>query len=145
MRIERKLEASVAVVGALLLALSGAVPASARSSPSARLARAAGLRFADTSNTTSKSFGGWVFGSKTATSVTTELKVPDFGCGENENGVGAFAIFETGTVSAPKFNASGLILDCAVIEGEAAAVVVDGIIAVAPQPVFFGDVIQSKI
>jgi len=145
MSIERKLGASVAVVGTLLLVVSGAVPALARSSPSAGLARAAGLGFSDTANTTSKSFGGWVFGPKTATSVTTEVKVPDFGCGENENGVGAFAIFETGTTSAPKFNASGLILDCAVIEGEAAAVVVNGTISVAPQPVFFGDVIKSMI
>ena len=145
MRIERKVGASVAVVGALLLAVSGAVPAVAHSSPSAGLAQAAGLRFADTANTTSTSFGGWVFGSKTATSVTTEFKVPVFGCGENENGVGAFAIFDTGTTSAPKFNAAGLILDCAVIGGEAAAVVVNGTIAVASQQVFFGDLLQATI
>jgi hypothetical protein len=144
-RIERKVGASVAVVGALLLAVSGAVPAVAHSSPSAGLAQAAGLRFADTANTTSTSFGGWVFGSKTATSVTTEFKVPVFGCGENENGVGAFAIFDTGTTSAPKFNAAGLILDCAVIGGEAAAVVVNGTIAVASQQVFFGDLLQATI
>ena len=145
MRIERKVGASVAFVGALLLAVSGAVPALAHSSPPAGLAQAAGLRFADTANTTSTTFGGWVFGPKTATSVTTEFKVPVFGCGENENGLGAFAIFDTGTTSAPKFNAAGLILDCAVIGGEAAAVVVNGTIAVASQQVFFGDLLQATI
>jgi hypothetical protein len=145
-RIERKVGASVAFVGALLLAVSGAVPALAHSSPPAGLAQAAGLRFADTANTTSTTFGGWVFGPKTATSVTTEFKVPVFGCGENENGLGAFAIFDTGTTSAPKFNAAGLLLDCAVIGGEAAAVVLDGrVVAVAPQQVFFGDLLQATI
>jgi hypothetical protein len=134
-------------VGALLLAASGAVPAFARSIPSAGLAQAAGLRFADTANKANKSFAGWVFGSKTATSVTTEFKVPNFeGCNEAENGVGAFAVFDTGTASAPKFNAAGLIQDCAVLEGEAAVVIVDGTIAaIAPQPVSFGDLIQSTI
>lgn len=146
MRIERKVGAGIAVVGALLLAVSGAVPAFARSSPSAGFAQAAGLRFAGTASTTNKSFGGWIFGSKTATSVTTEFKVPYFGgCTEAEVGVGAFAIFDTGTAAAPEFNAAGLIQDCAVLEGEAAAVVVDGTIAIAPQQVFTGDVLQSTI
>ena len=145
MRVERKVGASVAVGGALLLAVSGAVPAFARSSPSARFAQAVGLRFADTANTTSKTFGGWVFGSKTATSVTTEFNAPAFGCGENENSVAPIAVFETGTASAPKFNAAGLELNCSITAGELAVVVADGTIAVAPQPVFSGDLIQSKV
>lgn len=146
MRIKRKVGASVAVVGAVLLAVSGAVPAFARSGPSAGFAQAARLSFAGTANTTSTSFGGWVFGSKTATSVTTEFKAVDFGCGENEVGAGVFAVFETGTVSAPKFNAAGLILDCAVLGGEAAALIVDGtIVAIASQPLSPGDLIQSTI
>jgi len=72
-RIERKVGATIAVLGSLLLAVSGTAPAFAHTGHSAGL-RFGGLRLADTLAATSTGFGGWVFGAKKATSVTAEFK-----------------------------------------------------------------------
>jgi hypothetical protein len=111
-RIERKVGASAAVLGSLLLAVSGAVPAFARSGPAAGLAHATGLRFVNTANATSATFGGWVFGSKTATSVIAEFKIPTLKCTSTTSGVGPSDALITGTTSAPKTNAAGVLLVC---------------------------------
>ena len=146
MRIEHKAGAGVAALGALLLAMSGAAPAFAHSGPSARLARAAGLSFADPANSTSTGFGGWVFKATAAKSVTAEYKVPTLKCGTATAGVGPIAVFATGTSSAPKFNAAGLLLECSGgSPAAAAAVVVDGTATTGTKAPHAGDLIQVTI
>lgn len=147
LRIERRIAASVAVLGSLLLAFSGAVPALASSGPSAGLARASRLRFAAVAaNKTSTLFGGWEFAPATATSVTTEFKVPTLKCTSALSGVGPIAVMITGTSTAQNFNAAGLILQCSSGTAAAiAAVVVNGAGTAAPNSVSVGDVIQSAV
>ncbi len=146
MRIERKVGATVAVLGSLLLAASGAAPALAGSGPSAGLAHASGLRLADTANSTSNIFGGWVFTPKKATSVTAEFKIPTLKCTTTASGVGPIAAMITGTSKAQNFNAAGLLLECSNgSPAAAAAVVVDGTATVGTNTVSTGDLIQSTI
>ena len=147
MRIEQKIGCTVAVLGALLLGVSGATPALAGSGPSAQLDQAAGLRFADAANGTSTSFGGWVFRSTTATSVTTEFEVPTtLKCGTALSGVGPVVVFDTGTTSAPKFNAAGLLLGCSGGSPEGSPiVVVDGTTTIGSGALSTGDLIKATV
>lgn len=145
MRIERKVGVTVAVLGSLLLAVSGAVPAFAHTGPSAGL-RFGALRLATAAPSTSTGFGGWAFGPKTAKSVTAEYKVPKLKCGSATTGVGPIAVFATGKSTAPNFNASGLLMECSggkqVME---AAVEVNGTAKTGTVPPVVGDLIQVTI
>jgi hypothetical protein len=148
MRIERKVGAGVAIVGSLLLAVSGAVPALARSGPSAGFSRPADLRFANVANGTSTGFGGWVFQpTVAATSVTAEFKVPTFTCTSTMSGVAPSAVMLTGSSSSPKFNAAGVLLECVSGTPEAAAAVeVDsGTPTLGTNALSVGDLMKSTI
>ncbi len=146
MRIERRVGAGVAIVGALLLAASGTVPALASNGPPTGLARAAEVTFAEWTNATSPYYGGWVFKSTTATSVTTRFKVPTLTCGTATTGVGPIAVFTTGTSSAPTFNAAGLLLGCSGgTPTGAAAVVLNGTATFGTGALFVGDLIQATV
>jgi len=146
MRIERRVGASVALLGSLLLAVSGAVPALARSGPAAGLARVTGARFADVANATSTSFGGWTFTPTGALSVTAKFKIPALTCTSTTSGVGPTAVMVTGTTSSPKFNAAGVLMECSGGKPAAApAVVVDGAPTVGSNALFAGDVMKSTI
>jgi hypothetical protein len=92
--IERKIGASVAVLGSLVLVLSTAAPALANSRPSARSAHVTRARFA-IANVTSTAFAGWAFGAAGATSVTSEFKVPKLTCTSTPTGVGPSSIMAT--------------------------------------------------
>lgn len=145
MRIERKVGATVAVVGSLLLAVSGTVPAFAHTSPSAGL-RLSGLRSADTVNATSTGFAGWVFGVKKATSVTAEFKVPTLKCTATTSGVGPSAVLLTGSSSAPKVSLASVLLACS--NGAALAipaVAVDGSETNGTQRVHPGDLMKATV
>jgi len=144
-RIERKVGATVAVLGSLLLAVSGTVPAFAHTGHSAGL-RLGALRLATAAPATSTTFGGWAFGPKGAKSLTAKYKVPKLTCGSASTGVGPIAVFATGSSSAPNFNASGLIMECS--GGKqlmAAAVIVDGVAKAGTVPPVVGDLIQVTI
>ena len=145
MRIERKVGATVAVLGSLLLAVSSTAPALAHTSHSAGL-RFGGLRLANTLAATSTGFGGWVFAPKAAKSVTAEYKVPKLKCTSVMTGVGPIVVFATGKSTAANFNAAGLIMECSsgkqVME---AAVVVDGVAKAGTLPPLVGDLIQVTI
>lgn len=145
MRIERKVWAAAAVLGSLLLAASGSVPALARSGPSNGL-RFGGLRFADTANATSTSWGGWSFKAKAAKSATTEYKVPALKCTAVTSGVGPIAVIETGTNTPQNFDAAGLTMKCkggkAVLN---AVVLVDDKGTVGVKPPAAGDLIQATV
>ena len=109
MRIERKIAASVTVLGSLLLALSSGVPALANSGPSARSAHVIGARFA-TANATSTAFGGWAFGAAGAKSVTSEFKVPKLKCTSATTGAGPSSIMFTNSNS--DANLAGVLTVC---------------------------------
>jgi len=144
-RIERKVGATVAVVGSLLLAVSGTVPAFAHTSPSAGL-RLSGLRSALAAPATSTTFGGWAFAPKAAKSVTAKYKVPKLKCGSASTGVGPIVVFATGKSTAANFNAAGLIMECS--SGKQimqAAVVVDGVAKAGTLAPVVGDLIQVTI
>jgi Peptidase A4 family len=144
-RIERKVGATVAVLGSLLLAVSGTAPAFAHTGHSAGL-RFGGLRLAVAAPATSTGFGGWAFGPKAAKSVTAEYKVPALKCGTALSGVGPIAVLTTGTSSAQTFNAAGLIMQCS--GGKAAtvaAVVVGAKQKAGTVPPVAGDLIQVTI
>ena len=145
MRIERKVGATVAVLGSLLLAVSGTAPAFAHTGPSAGL-RFGGLRLAVPAPATSTTFGGWAFGPKAAKSVTAKYKVPKLKCGTAVSGVGPIAVFANGSSSNPNFNAAGLIMQC--MGGKAAmvaAVVVGTKQKAGTVPPVAGDLIQVTI
>lgn len=146
MRIGRKAGTGVAILGSLLLAVSGAVPALARSSPSAGLNQFTGLRFANAGNKTNTGFAGWVFTPKAAKSVTAEFKVPKLKCTSAASGVGPIAAMLTGTAKKPLFNAAGLIMECSGgSPAAAAAAEVDGAATVGKKAVHIGDLIKSTI
>jgi hypothetical protein len=144
-RIERKVGATVAVLGSLLLAVSGTAPAFAHTGHSAGL-RFGGLRLAHTLAATSTGFGGWAFAPKAAKSVTAEYKVPKLKCGSAASGVGPIAVLTTGTSTAQTFNAAGLLMECsggkAIME---AAVVVGAKQKAGSVPPVTGDLIQVTI
>jgi len=144
-RIERKVGGTVAVLGSLLLAVSGTVPAFAHTGPSAGL-RFGGLRLAATAAATSTGFGGWAFAPKGAKSVTTKYKVVKLKCGSATTGVAPIAVFVTGTSSAPKFNAAGILMACS--GGKQimkAAVIVDGAAKAGTVPPVVGDLLKATI
>jgi hypothetical protein len=145
-RVERKIAASVAVLGSVLLALSGAVPALARSGPSAGLSQVRGARFAPLANKSSTSFGGWVFGASAAKSVTAEFKIPSLKCTSTLSGVEPMVGLITGTTAAG-FNVAGLLMACqSGTPAAAASVTVNG----SPLPdttnaVFVGDLMKATV
>jgi Peptidase A4 family len=144
-RIERKVGATIAVTGSLLLALSGTVPAFAGSHSSGELARASGARLsvAAKSQTT---FGGWTFGATGSKSVTTEYKIPSLKCTKTTSGFGPLAAMVTGKTSAAKFSAAGLLMECLSGSPAAAAVVqVDTSVKQGTKGVFVGDLIQATV
>jgi hypothetical protein len=144
-RIERKVGATVAVLGSLLLAVSGTAPAFAHTGPSAGL-RFGGVKLAVAAPATSTSLGGWAFGPKAAKSVTTEYKVPKLKCGSALSGVGPGAIFLTGSSSSPNFSVAGILMECS--GGKpimAASVVVDGTPKTGTVPPVAGDLIQATV
>jgi Peptidase A4 family len=124
MRIERKAGTGAVILGSLMLVMSGAVPALAGSGPSARLPLSAGVRSADLANATSTVFGGWTFAPKTATSVTSEFKIPTLKCTSTTTGVGPLSAMVTGTSSAQKLSGAGVLLECASGAPAAAATVI---------------------
>jgi hypothetical protein len=111
-RIERKVGASIAVLGSLLLAVSGAAPALAGNGPAAGFSHVPGIRFAGAVNATNTSFGGWVFGVKAAKSVTAEFKVPTLKCTSTTRGILPFAALQSGSATSPKTSAGGVLLVC---------------------------------
>ena len=112
MRIERKVGASIAVLGSLLLAVSGAVPALAGNGPTAEFSHVTGYRFAGRANATSTGFGGWVFGAKAAKSVTAEFKVPTLKCTSTTSGILPFAALQSGSAASVKTSGGGVALAC---------------------------------
>lgn len=139
MGIERKIGVTVAVLGSLLLAVSGAIPALARSGPAAGLSRPTDLA-------TSTSFGGWVFRVKGATSVTAEFKVPTLKCTTTTSGIEPTVVITTGTTAAKIFNAAGLRLRCLKGKAVGAPVVhVDGTVTIGTNKVSAGDLIQATV
>lgn len=146
MRIARKVGVGAAVLGSLLLAVSGTVPALARIGPSAGFSQARGLRFAEVANATSTTFAGWVFAPKAATSVTVEFKLPTLTCTSATSGTAAVAELFTGSSSAPKFNAAGVGLQCSGgSAGASAAVVVDGAQTSSSHVLHVGDLMKSTV
>jgi hypothetical protein len=123
-RIERKIGASVAILGSLLLALSGTAPALAGSGPSAGLARLSGLSFARITNGTNTTFAGWVFGKAGATSVTAEFKIPTLKCTSAASGIAPSPALQSGSSTAPKTSAGGVLLECSGGSPAAAAFVI---------------------
>jgi len=135
MRTERMARAAVAVAGSALLAVSGTVPALAHR-----------LRFARAGNSANLLFGGWRFTPKVAPSVTTQFKVPTFKCTSTMTGVGPLAIMFTGTSTAQKFNAAGLLMECSSGKPDVAlGVVVDGTAWLGTNTVAAGDMIKSTV
>lgn len=152
MRMERKVGIGAAVLGSLLLVVSGAVPALARSGPSAGLPRPAGLpqpaalRFANAANATSAGFAGWAFGTKGAASVTAEFKIPALKCTTTNSGTSPGSYMLTGSSTSPKFNTAGVLLEC--VSGKpaaAAAVVVDGTPSASTHALHVGDLMKATV
>ena len=146
MRTERKVGTGVAVLGSLLLAMSGAVPALASSGHSAGLALSAGVRSVDRANATSTGFGGWVFTPKAAASMTAEFKIPTLSCTSATSGVGPGSYMLTGSKTAAKFNAASVLLECS--GGSPAAgeeLAVDGAATVSTKPLHAGDLMKLTI
>jgi hypothetical protein len=145
-RIERKVGATVAITGSLLLALSAAAPAIAGSHPSG-LALATGARFADVAKSkTSTTAGGWEFTPKGAKSVTTEYTIPSLKCTSAASGFGPLAAAVTGTTSSENFDAAGLLMECSGGTPEAEAlVVVNGTSKPDTKAVAVGDLIKATI
>ena len=148
MRIGRRVGVGVAIVGSLRLAVSGAVPALARTGPVARFARPAELRLANLANGTSTGFGGWVFQpTVAATSVTAEFKLPAFTCTATNTAVAPTAVMYTGSsITSAKFNAAGVALECVSGSPAAGAVAeVDGAPSVASNALHVGDLMKATI
>jgi hypothetical protein len=145
-RIERKVGAIVAVLGSLLLAVSGAVPALASNGPTAGFSQVTGIRFAGTVNATSTTFAGWVFGAKAAKSVTAEFKVPTLKCTSTTSGIAPSSALLTGSTSSPKVSAATVLLICS--GGKPAmvpAVIVNGTESNGSQVVHTGDLMKATV
>ena len=146
MRIERKVGMIIAVLGSLLLAVSGAVPALAGSGPTAGFAHVTGIRFAGTLNTTSTNFGGWAFGVTAAKSVTAEFKVPALKCTRTTRGIVSSVSMFTGSTSSPKFSSAGVLLICSGGNRHLTpAVVVNNTQTNGSQGVHTGDLMQATV
>ena len=146
MRIERKVGASIAVLGSLLLAASGAVPALASNGPAAGISHVAGINFAGTTNATSTGFGGWVFGAKGAKSVTAEFKVPTLKCTSATSGIAPSSALLTGSTSSPKVSAATVLLVCS--SGAPVmvpAVIVNGTETNSTHVVHTGDLMKATV
>ena len=144
MRIDRKVGATVAVTGSLLLALSGTVPALA-GSHSGGLALATGARLSVAAKS-QKTFGGWTFGATGSKTVTTEFKIPSLKCTKTTAGFGPLAAMVTGTTKSEKFSGAGLLMECA--SGSAAAEAVAQVntsVKAGTKAVFVGDLIQGTV
>jgi hypothetical protein len=144
-RIERKVGASIAVLGSLVLAVSGAVPALAGSGPTAGFSHVTGIRFAGTANATSTGFAGWAFGAKAAKSVTAEFKIPTLKCTSTTSGVSPGDAQLTGS-SASNVSAAFVLLVCSkgalvTIPG----VTVNGTEANSTHVVHPGDLMQATV
>jgi hypothetical protein len=146
MRIERKAGTGLAVLGSLVLVISGAVPALASSGPSAGLARSARLRLAIAANATNTGFGGWIFTPKTATSVTSEFKLPTLKCTSAATGIAPLSAMITGTSTAQKASAAGVLLEC--VSGKpaaAATVIVDNTETNSTHALHVGDLMKATV
>src|SRR5215467_7737688 len=145
-RIGRRIGVGVAVLGSLLLAVSGAVPALARGGPSLGLSHVIGLRVAAVANATSTTFGGWVLGVKAAASVTAEFKVPALQCTTTMSGVVASSAMLTGSSSSPKVDAGSVLLTCSGGKPLAApAVFVNSTETDGTQAVHAGDLMKATV
>jgi hypothetical protein len=145
-RIGRRIGVGVAVLGSLLLALSGAGPALARGGPSAGFSHVTGLRAAAVANATSTTFGGWVFGVTAAASVTAEFKVPALNCTTTMSGVVASSAMLTGSSSSPKVDAASVLLTCSGGKPLAVpAVFVDSTETDGTQAVHAGDLMKATV
>jgi hypothetical protein len=81
-----------------------------------------------------------------ATSVTAEFKIPTLTCTSSTSGVGPMSAMLTGSTTAPKFDAAGMLLGCSGGSPAAApAVVVDGAVATGTNVVHVGDLMKSTI
>jgi hypothetical protein len=105
---KRVLLSGAAVAGALALMPLGVGSASA--SPAGP--RATFTPHLATANAKSTSFGGWVFSSKTATSVSAEFKQPKISCGAQERGVGPAAAMYTGPSSNEQYVSAEVLTYC---------------------------------
>jgi hypothetical protein len=144
-RIERKVGATVAVTGSLLLALSGTVPALAGSHSTGELALATGARLSVTAKSQTTA-GGWEFGATGAKSVTTEYKVPSLKCTKTTAGFGPLAAMVTGTTKAEIFSAAGLLMECVSGTPEAVALVqVNTSVKEGTKGVAVGDLMQATV
>jgi hypothetical protein len=145
-RIERKVGATVAATGALLLALGGTVPAVASSSPSAARVQASHIALVRTSSATSTTFAGWAFGATKSKSVTSEFKVPTLKCTSKETGASPGSVVFTGSATAAKGSLAAVVLACVSGKVEAGAeVAVNNVAkfgAQVPQP---GDLITATV
>ena len=145
MRIERKVGAIIAGLGSVLLAVSGAGPALAGNGPAAGFSGVANIRFG-TVNATSTGFGGWVFGAKSAKSVTAEFKVPTLKCTSTTSGVAPSSALLTGSSSAAKVSAATVLLVCQ--SGAPLfipAVIVNGTETNGTQVVHAGDLMKATV
>jgi hypothetical protein len=146
MRIERKAGTGVVFLGSLMLVMSGAVPALAGSGPSARLPLSAGVRSVDLANATNTGFGGWTFAPKKATSVTSEFKIPTLKCTSTATGVAPLSAMITGTSSAQKASAAGVLLECASgAPAAAATVIVNGTESNSTHALHVSDLMKATV
>jgi Peptidase A4 family len=146
MRTVRKAGTGVAVLGSLVLVMSAAVPALASSGPSARLPLSAGVRSASLTNATNTGFGGWIFAPKTATSVTSEFKIPTLKCTSTTTAVGPLSAMVTGTSSAQKDSGAGVLLECSSgAPAAAATVIVNGTESNSTHALHVGDLMKATV
>lgn len=111
----RRIAISAVVVGSLVPAAIGAVPAVASPGSYARLAPGQlGVASAATPlvNNVSHSFAGWVFQKTGSTSVTSVFKVPTIKCTTATTGVSPGSFMLTGVPGKLHFNGAGVIFVC---------------------------------
>jgi hypothetical protein len=149
MQCSLKVRAFVGVAASLLLVLIAAVSAQARTNSRMALAplgmRAAALP-GMAANATNAHFGGWAFAPKGATSAVSTFKLPSLKCGSQTTGVAPATVMATGSSSAPKLNAAGVLMEC--VSGKPAAeaeVVVDGTATGSAHALFIGDLMKGTV
>jgi len=144
--INRKVVAGIAVLGSLLLAVSGAVPAFAGNGPTVRFSHIAGIRLASTASATSTAFAGWVFGAKAAASVTAQFKVPALKCTTTTSGIAPSSAMLTGSSTAAKVSVATVLLACSGGKPIAIpAVIVNGTETNSTHVVHTGDLMQATV
>jgi hypothetical protein len=145
-RIERKVGATVAVTGSLLLALSGAIPALASSSPSAGQLHVALAPAANVTSATSTTFAGWVFGASATKSVTSEFKVPALKCTSKETGDSPGTVVFTGSSSDAEASLAALVQACVGGKSEAVTeVAVNDTVKEGTKLPHTGDVMEATV